>query len=109
MIHTRTSTRQIHVGSLAIGGGAPVSVQTMANANPHDAAALLAQIREAADLGCDLVRLTVPDEEAAVVFGRVRRESPLPLVADIHFDYRLALAALKVGADGLRINPGNIG
>jgi (E)-4-hydroxy-3-methylbut-2-enyl-diphosphate synthase len=109
MIHTRNSTRQIHVGTLAIGGGAPVSVQTMTNADPHNAAALLAQIREAADLGCDLVRLTVPDEEAATVFGQVRRESPLPLVADIHFDYRLALAALKAGADGLRINPGNIG
>ncbi|MBP5319711.1 MAG: flavodoxin-dependent (E)-4-hydroxy-3-methylbut-2-enyl-diphosphate synthase [Kiritimatiellae bacterium] len=105
----RERTRQIHVGKLAIGGGAPVSVQTMANADPHDAAALLGQIREAADLGCDLVRLTVPDPEAAVVFGRVREASPLPLVADIHFDYRLALAALDAGADGLRINPGNIG
>lgn len=105
----RERTRRIRVGALAIGGGAPVSVQTMANADPHDAAALLAQIREAAGLGCDLVRLAVPDAAAAVVFGRVRAASPLPLVADIHFDYRLALAALDEGADGLRINPGNIG
>ncbi|MBP5319701.1 MAG: flavodoxin-dependent (E)-4-hydroxy-3-methylbut-2-enyl-diphosphate synthase [Kiritimatiellae bacterium] len=105
----RERTRRIQVGNLAIGGGAPVSVQTMANADPHDAVALLDQIREAADAGCDLVRLTVPDPEAAVVFGKVREASPLPLVADIHFDYRLALAALDAGADGLRINPGNIG
>ncbi len=105
----RRHTRQIQVGSLKIGGDAPVSVQTMANADPHDAAALLGQIREAADLGCDLVRLTVPDREAADTFAEVRRQSPLPLVADIHFDYRLALAAIAAGADGLRINPGNIG
>ena len=105
----RRHTRQIQVGSLKIGGDAPVSVQTMANADPHDAAALLGQIREAADLGCDLVRLTVPDREASDTFAEVRRQSPLPLVADIHFDYRLALAAIAAGADGLRINPGNIG
>jgi (E)-4-hydroxy-3-methylbut-2-enyl-diphosphate synthase len=97
------------LGGVAIGGGAPVSVQTMANAHPHDAAALLRQIDEAADLGCDIVRLTVPDERAAEVFRQVRARSRVPLVADIHFDYRLALAALEAGADGLRINPGNIG
>lgn len=97
------------LGSVAIGGGAPVSVQTMANADPHDAAALSRQIAEAADLGCDIVRLTVPDPAAAEVFRTVRSSSPVPLVADIHFDYRLALAALAAGADGLRINPGNIG
>lgn len=97
------------LGPVAIGGGAPVSVQTMTNADPHDAEALLRQIRGAADWGCDIVRLTVPDTEAAAVFRQVRAKSPLPLVADIHFDYRLALAALAAGADGLRINPGNIG
>lgn len=97
------------VGGVAVGGGAPVSVQTMANADPHDAAALLGQTEEAAALGCDIMRLTVPDARAAEVFAEVRRRSPLPLVADIHFDYRLALAALAAGADGLRINPGNIG
>jgi (E)-4-hydroxy-3-methylbut-2-enyl-diphosphate synthase len=97
------------VGCVAIGGGAPVSVQTMANAQPHYAAALTRQIAEAAELGCDIVRLTVPDQAAADVFARVRAASPVPLVADVHFDYRLALAALAAGADGLRINPGNIG
>jgi (E)-4-hydroxy-3-methylbut-2-enyl-diphosphate synthase len=97
------------VGPVAVGGGAPVSVQTMASAHPHDADGLLRQIGEAAELGCDIVRLTVPDAEAAEVFGRVRKRSPVPLVADIHFDYRLALAAIEAGADGLRINPGNIG
>jgi (E)-4-hydroxy-3-methylbut-2-enyl-diphosphate synthase len=81
----------------------------MTNAHPQDEAGLVKQIREAAELGCDIVRLTVPDTQAAEVFQRVRKQSPLPLVADIHFDYRLALAALEAGADGLRINPGNIG
>lgn len=109
MFRLRTETRRIMLGPVAIGGGAPVSVQTMANAHPHDADALLRQICEAADLGCDIVRLTVPDPAAAEVFKRVRAKSPVPLVADIHFDYRLALAALEAGADGLRINPGNIG
>ncbi len=109
MLRPRTETRRIMVGSVAIGGGAPVSVQTMANAHPHDVAALLRQIGEAADFGCDIVRLTVPDQTAAEVFKQVRAKSRVPLVADIHFDYRLALAALDAGADGLRINPGNIG
>jgi (E)-4-hydroxy-3-methylbut-2-enyl-diphosphate synthase len=108
-LRPRTETRRIMVGSVAIGGGAPVSVQTMTNADPHDEDALVRQIAEAADLGCDIVRLTVPDAEAAEVFRRVRARSSVPLVADIHFDYRLALAALSAGADGLRINPGNIG
>ena len=105
----RKKTRQIKIGNVAIGGDAPVSVQTMSNAHPHDEAALLRQIRDAADVGCDIMRLTVPDEQAAAAFKRVREQSPFPLVADIHFDYRLALAALEAGADGLRINPGNIG
>jgi (E)-4-hydroxy-3-methylbut-2-enyl-diphosphate synthase len=81
----------------------------MANARPHDEDALRRQVDEAAELGCDIVRLTVPDAESAKVFGRVRARSAVPLVADVHFDYRLALAALDAGADGLRINPGNIG
>lgn len=105
----RKITRQIQVGNVTVGGGAPVRVQTMTNAHPHDEAALLKQIHEAAELGCDIVRLTVPDRVAADVFKRVRKHTPVPLVADIHFDYRLALAALDAGADGLRINPGNIG
>jgi len=109
MMVERKKTRRLMVGKVAVGGDAPLSVQTMAKADPHDAGALRRQIFAAADLGCDIMRLAVPDQKAAAVFKEVRRESPLPLVADVHFDYRLALAALGAGADGLRINPGNIG
>jgi len=105
----RTQTRALKVGSLPIGGGAPVSVQSMGNADPHDAKACLAQLLSCAERGCDVFRLTVPDEEAARVLGEVRRSSPIPIVADVHFDYRCALAALANGADALRLNPGNIG
>ena len=106
---TRTQTRALKVGSVPIGGGAPVSVQSMGNADPHDAKACLSQLLSCAERGCDVFRLTVPDEEAARVLGEVRRSSPIPIVADIHFDHRCALAALANGADALRINPGNIG
>ena len=105
----RRQTRPLKIGSLALGGGAPVSVQTMATADPHDAAALAAQVARCAAAGVDLVRLTVPDPAAAEVFATVRRDSPVPLVADIHFDHRLALAAIEAGCDALRLNPGNIG
>ena len=105
----RRTTRAIKVGPLIIGGGAPVSVQTMANADPHDAAAIVEQVRACAALGCDVFRLTVPDVEAAKVLGEVKKSSPIPLVADIHFDYRCALAAIEAGTDALRLNPGNIG
>ena len=86
-----------------------MSVQTMANVDPHDAAALVEQVRACAALGCDVFRLTVPDVEAAKVLGEVKKSSPIPLVADIHFDYRCALAAIEAGTDALRLNPGNIG
>ena len=86
-----------------------MSVQTMANADPHDAAALVEQVRSCAALGCDVFRLTVPDVEAAKVLGEVKKSSPIPLVADIHFDYRCALAAIEAGTDALRLNPGNLG
>ena len=105
----RSQTRSLKIGSLPLGCGAPVSVQTMATANPHDAEALSAQILRCAEAGADLVRLTVPDLESARVLGEVRRKSPVPLVADVHFDYRCALAAIEAGADALRLNPGNIG
>lgn len=105
----RRKTRAIKVGSVPVGGGAPVSVQSMANVDPHDAKSLVEQIGECALLGCDIFRLTVPDIEAAKVLGEVRRSSPIPLVADIHFDYRCALAAIEAGTDALRLNPGNIG
>ena len=86
-----------------------MSVQTMANVDPHDAVALVEQIRSCAALGCDVFRMTVPDVEAAKVLGEVKKSSPIPLVADIHFDYRCALAAIEAGTDALRLNPGNIG
>ena len=86
-----------------------MSVQTMANVDPHDAAAIVEQVRACAALGCDVFRLTVPDVEAAKVLGEVKKSSPIPLVADIHFDYRCALAAIEAGTDALRLNPGNIG
>jgi len=105
----RSETRAVKVGSVAVGGGAPVSVQSMANADPHDADALSEQVRACAEIGCDIFRLTVPDADAARVLGEVKRRSPLPLVADIHFDHLCALAAIEAGADALRINPGNIG
>ena len=106
---TRDHTRVVRVGGVQVGGGAPVSVQSMANADPHDAAALVEQVRSCADAGCDIFRLTVPDVEAAKTLAEVRKASPVPLVADIHFDYLCALAAVEAGADALRINPGNIG
>ena len=103
------NTRQVRVGNVLVGGGAPVSVQTMGNVDPHDVAACLRQLQSCAELGCDVFRLAVPDVEAAKVLGEVRKASPIPIVADIHFDYRCALAAIEAGADALRLNPGNIG
>jgi len=103
------TTRQIRVGTIPVGGGAPVSVQSMTNTDTRDVPATLAQIRALAAAGCEIVRCAVPDRQAAEALTAIRRECPLPLVADIHFDYQLALAALAAGVDGLRLNPGNIG
>ena len=108
-MHSRSETRALKVGDVPIGGGAPVSVQTMCNADPHDAAACRAQLDACAARGCDVFRMTVPDAAAAEVLGAVRRGAAIPIVADVHFDYRCALAALAAGADALRITPGNIG
>ena len=105
----RRNTRQVRVGKLLVGGGAPVSVQTMANVDPHDVAALVEQAKACEELGCEIFRLTVPDAAAAKALGEVRRQVGMPLVADIHFDYRAALAAIEAGTDALRLNPGNIG
>ncbi len=102
-------TRQILVGGVPIGGGAPVAIQSMLNTKTTDVAGSLAQIRQLADAGCQIVRLAVPNREAARSFAQIRKESPLPLVADIHFDYTLAIAAAEGGAAKIRINPGNIG
>ena len=102
-------SRQIHVGPVAVGGGAPVSIQSMTNTPTHDVEATLAQIRGLAAAGCDIVRVAVPDLAAARAIGALKAGSPVPLVADIHFDYRLALEAAEQGIDKIRINPGNIG
>ena len=105
----RTETRPIHVGPVTIGGGAGVSVQSMCSTPTADVPATLAQIRRLAEAGCDIVRVAVPDAGAAAALRDICKESPLPVVADIHFDYRLALAAVENGAAKIRINPGNIG
>ena len=105
----REKTRPVRVGSVTIGGGAPVVVQSMTSTDTADAAATLDQVRALAAAGCDLVRVSVPTREAVEGFREVCAASPVPIVADIHFDYRLALAALEAGAAKLRINPGNIG
>lgn len=106
----RRISRLLHAGSVAIGGGSPVSVQSMTNAPAADFDRTEAQIRALVAAGCDIVRLAVPDEASAAAFTVMRRRGiTIPLVADIHFDYRLALAAIAAGADKIRINPGNIG
>lgn len=102
-------TKQIHVGSVAVGGGAPVSIQSMTNTRTDDVSATLAQIRALTTAGCQIVRVAVPDLAAARAVGEIKEHSPLPVVVDIHFDYKLALEAIAAGADKVRINPGNIG
>ena len=102
-------TRQIHVGGVPIGGGAPVVIQSMLNTKTTDIAGSLAQLKQLKTAGCQIARLAVPNMEAAKAFGEICKESPMPLVADIHFDYKLAIAAAEGGASKIRINPGNIG
>ena len=102
-------TKQILVGNVPIGGGAPVSIQSMLNTKTTDIDGSLRQIEQLKNAGCQIVRLAVPDQAAASAFAEIAKASPLPLVADIHFDYRLALAAAEGGAKKIRINPGNIG
>ncbi len=102
-------TKQINVGGVPIGGGAPVTIQSMCNTPTQDAAATLDQIRKLATAGCEIVRVAVPDMEAARAVEKIKKGSPIPVVVDIHFDYKLALEAIAAGADKVRINPGNIG
>lgn len=102
-------TKQIMVGAVPVGGGAPIAVQSMTNTDTRDAAGTLEQISRLAAAGCHIVRCTVPDQEAAEAMKTICAESPIPVVADIHFDYRLALASAKAGVGAIRINPGNIG
>ena len=105
----RKKTRQIHIGKIAIGGGAPISVQSMTNTKTADTEATVQQIKALTAAGCDIVRLAVPDMEAAQNLGNIISQVNVPLVADIHFDYKLALEAIRQGISGLRLNPGNIG
>ena len=102
-------TKQIRVGSVTVGGGAPVRVQSMTNTDTSDVPATVAQIEGLTAVGCELVRVAVPDMEAARSLGEIKSRIAIPLIADIHFDWRLAVEALSAGVDGLRLNPGNIG
>ncbi|SFH29762.1 4-hydroxy-3-methylbut-2-en-1-yl diphosphate synthase [Modicisalibacter xianhensis] len=105
----RRKSRQIHVGSVAVGGDAPISVQSMTNTDTLDVEATVAQIQRLEAAGADIVRVSVPTMDAAEAFGRIKRQVQVPLVADIHFDYKIALRVAELGVDCLRINPGNIG
>ena len=105
----KKTTRQIRIGNVKVGGGAPCSVQSMCNTDTRDKNATISQINALAEAGCELVRCAVLDMEAAQALGAIKAGSTIPLIADIHFDYKLALKAIEDGIDGLRINPGNIG
>ena len=105
----RDTTKEIRIGDVSIGGGNPVRIQSMTNTKTNDVAATVEQIHRLEEAGCEIIRCAVPDETAAKALGAIRREISIPLVADIHFDYRLAIAAMEAGADKVRINPGNIG
>jgi (E)-4-hydroxy-3-methylbut-2-enyl-diphosphate synthase len=105
----RRKSKKIFLGDVAIGGGAPIAVQSMTKTDTRDAKATIRQIKELQEYGCEIIRAAVPDMEAADAIVDIKKGIKIPLVADIHFDYRLALAALRGGVDGLRLNPGNIG
>ena len=105
----KINTRKINVGSVSVGGDAPCAVQSMCSTDTRDLQATLCQIRNLAEVGCEIIRCAVPDMDAAIALGRIKAESPIPVIADIHFDYKLALRVLDGGIDGLRLNPGNIG
>lgn len=105
----RRPTKKIYVGNVAIGGDAPISVQSMTNTDTCDVAATVAQIQRCVDAGADLMRVSTPTMESVAAFGKIKKQVDIPLIADIHFDYKIALAVADAGADCLRINPGNIG
>ena len=105
----RMQTRKVKIGNVTIGGGAPIAIQSMTNTKTEDVSATVAQIKELTAAGCEIIRCAVPTMEAARALSEIKKQITIPLVADIHFDYRLAIAAIENGADKIRINPGNIG
>lgn len=105
----RDNTKIVHIGNKVIGGGNPILIQSMTNTKTEDIAATVAQIKRLEEAGCDIIRCTVPNLDAAKAIEQIKREITIPLVADIHFDYKMAIAAMEYGADKIRINPGNIG
>ncbi|MBI2832706.1 MAG: flavodoxin-dependent (E)-4-hydroxy-3-methylbut-2-enyl-diphosphate synthase [Chloroflexi bacterium] len=105
----RRISKAIRIGKVTVGGGAPIVVQSMTKTDTRDVKSTVRQIKELEDCGCEIIRMAVPDAEAAEALPRIKKGISIPLVADIHFDYRLALAAIEAGVDGLRLNPGNIG
>src|SRR3989339_378637 len=105
----RGKTRKIRIGNVTIGGGSPVRVQSMTNTDTTDVNSTVRQIRQLEDAGCEIVRVAAPDMASAACLGQIKKRINIPLVADIHFDYRIALEAIRQGVDKLRINPGNIG
>jgi len=108
-MNLRRISKPVQIGTVTIGGGVPIVVQSMTNTDTRDAASTIRQIKELEEVGCEVVRVAVPDNQAAEAITAIKKGIAIPLIADIHFDYRLALASLKAGADGLRLNPGNIG
>ena len=108
-MNPRRTSKPIQIGRVTVGGSAPIVVQSMTKTDTRDVMSTIRQIKELEDCGCELVRVAVPDSQAAQAIEAIKKGASLPIIADIHFDYRLALAALKAGADGLRLNPGNIG
>jgi (E)-4-hydroxy-3-methylbut-2-enyl-diphosphate synthase len=105
----RRKTRQIHIGGVGVGGNSTISVQSMTKTDTRNVAATVAQIKSLEESGCEIIRLAVIDDDAAKALGRIRQQVNIPMIADIHFDWKLALEALRQGIDGLRLNPGNIG
>ena len=105
----RDHTKTVKIGNRVIGGGNPVLIQSMTNTKTEDVEATVNQINRLAAAGCDIIRCAVPTMEAAHALSEIKKQITIPLVADIHFDYRLAIAAMEAGADKIRINPGNIG
>jgi len=108
-MYERRKSKKINIGNVEVGGNAPISVQSMCNTDTRDVKATVRQIQELTDAGCEIIRVAVLDKEAAQAIGQIKKEIKIPIIADIHFDYRLAIESIQQGVDALRLNPGNIG